>query len=186
MATSMLTIGSPLPAFEKLAEVSGQKVSSAQLADAKALVVVFSCNHCPYVQAYEDRMNAVQKVYADRGVRLVAVNSNDASQYPEDGFEEMVRRAHEKSFAFLYARDHDQSVARLFGATHTPEFFLFAPEPGESLPRLRYHGRMDDNHREPGAVTRRYLVEALEAVLAGTPVPQEETHSIGCTIKWKQ
>jgi len=185
MAPATLAIGAALPSFESLKDVSGQLVSSSSLEKSTVLVVVFSCNHCPYVQAYEERMSAFQRSYADRGVRLVAINANDAAAYPEDGFEQMVRLAGTKGFPFLYLRDEDQSVARRFGATHTPEFFLFAPDRSAAALRLRYHGRMDDNHRDPRAVTRQYLVEAAEAVLAGQPVPEEETYSIGCTIKWK-
>jgi len=185
MATATLSIGAALPSFENLKDVSGQLISSSTLGESTALVVVFSCNHCPYVQAYEERMSAFQRTYADRGVRLVAINANDAVAYPEDSYEQMVRAAREKGFPFLYLRDEDQSVARRFGATHTPEFFLFAPDRRAGALRLRYHGRMDDNHRDPRTVTRPYLVEAVEAVLAGSPVREEETYSIGCTIKWK-
>jgi len=185
MATSTLVIGSPMPAFARLPEVSGTAVDSTDLSRATALVVVFSCNHCPYVQAYEQRMNAFQRRYAERGVRLVAINANDATSYPEDSFEEMAHRAKQERFSFLYLRDEEQSVARSFGATHTPEFFLFAPDQGGVL-RLRYHGRMDDNHRDPAAVSHHYLSDAVDAVLQGREVTQKETHSIGCTIKWKQ
>jgi len=185
MATSTLVIGSPLPAFERLAEVSGTMVASADFSGAAALVVVFSCNHCPYVQAYEQRMNAFQRRYAGQNVRLIAINANDATSYPEDSFEEMVRRAEQETFSFLYLRDEEQTVARSFGATHTPEFFLFAPDQRGEL-RLRYHGRMDDNHRDPVAVAHHYLNEAVDAVLQGRAIMYEETHSIGCTIKWKQ
>jgi hypothetical protein len=96
-----------------------------------------------------------------------------------------VKRAKKRGFNFLYLRDEDQTVAEAYGATHTPEFFLFAPDAADTTPRLRYHGKMDDNYQNPAAVRERYLENALKAVLAGKPVPVAETHSIGCTIKWR-
>jgi peroxiredoxin len=185
MPDTRLRIRSPLPSFGPLRATDGRMVKSADFASAKALVVVFSCNHCPYVQAYEDRMIEFQRDYLPRGVTLVAINSNETVNYPDDDFDGMVRRAAQKKFNFPYLRDESQEVAALFDATHTPEFFVFGPLPGKEGLRLQYRGKMDDNHKEPTAVKRRYLQEAVEAVLAGTPVPEPETHSIGCTIKWK-
>jgi peroxiredoxin len=181
-----LSIGAPLPEFKNLPDVSGRQMSASDFSSAKVLVVVFSCNHCPYVQAYEDRMIALQREYGSKGVRLVAVNSNETEHYPEDNFEEMKTRAREKGFPFPYLRDDDQSVAEAFGATHTPEFFVFAAASSHARPSLRYHGKMDDNYQDPGAVGRRYVAAAVEAILAGKDPEEEETHSIGCTIKWKR
>lgn len=149
--------------------------------DAKALVVVFSCNHCPYVQAYEGRMIELQRDYEARGVRLIAINSNDAVNYPEDSFDEMKRRAQRLGFNFPYLRDESQQTARAYGATHTPHLFVFGPDR-----RLAYTGKLDDNWQEPSKVGRRYLREALDDILAGRPVREPETHAIGCTIKWKR
>lgn len=185
MASEVLSIGSPMPMFPALPGVDGKTCSSDDLANAKALVIVFSCNHCPYVQAYEERMIAFQSAFTPKGVRLVAINSNETANYPEDNFEEMARRAKKRGFNFTYLRDEDQRVAEAFGATHTPEFFVFAPRRGESAFRLVYHGRMDDNHQNAGAVRERYLQDAVEAALAGVPAVVPETHSIGCTIKWR-
>lgn len=180
-----LLIGSPIPEFKGLRGVDGNEHSVDEYRNAKALVVVFSCNHCPYVQAYEERMIAFAKQYESRGVQLVAINSNETQNYPEDNFDEMVKRARARGFPFPYLRDEDQSVAGAFDATHTPEFFLFAAAQGETVPKLRYRGKMDDNWRDPSGVQRRYLKEAVECVLAGRPVAEAETHSIGCTIKWR-
>ena len=181
-----LSIGAPLPEFKDLPDVAGGQMSASDVSSARVLVVVFSCNHCPYVQAYEDRMIALQREYGPKGVRLVAINSNETEHYPEDSVEEMKKRAREKGFPFPYLRDDDQSVAEAFGATHTPEFFVFGAAPGHARLSLRYHGKMDDNYQNPGAVKRHYVREAVDAILAGPDPEETETHSIGCTIKWKR
>jgi peroxiredoxin len=180
-----LSIGGPLPEFKDLPDVSGKRLSSSDFNAAKVLVVVFSCNHCPYVQAYEDRMISFQREYGSKGVRLVAINSNETEHHPDDDFAGMQKRAREKGFPFPYLRDDDQTVAESFGATHTPEFFVFAAASGHALPSLRYHGKMDDNYQNPGAVKKRFLQDAVDAILAGKEVGEKETHSIGCTIKWR-
>ncbi|MFM7840427.1 MAG: thioredoxin family protein, partial [Nitrospira sp.] len=147
--------------------------------DATALVVVFSCNHCPYVQAYESRLIDIQRDYAGRGVQVVAINSNDDVRYPEDGFEPMGERVKARGFNFPYLRDATQVVARAYGATHTPQLFVF-----DRARRLRYTGKIDDNWQCPNAVTRHFLREAIEAILAGRAPAEPQTHAIGCTIKW--
>ncbi|MEW6510140.1 MAG: thioredoxin family protein [Bacteroidota bacterium] len=168
-----------MPPFRNLPGVDGKSYSSGDFKD-KALVIVFSCNHCPYVQAYEDRMIAMHREYHPRGVALVAINSNEEKNYPEDSFDNMIKRAAQKGFPFPYVRDEDQKVADAFGATHTPQFFVF-----DAARKLRYSGKMDDNWKEPDRVNKTYLRDALEAVVAGKEVATPETFSIGCTIKWK-
>ncbi|MBI4546868.1 MAG: thioredoxin family protein [Ignavibacteriae bacterium] len=180
MKGTSLRIGDPIPEFTHLPGVDGKNYSSSQFQDKNILIIVFSCNHCPYVQAYEDRMIALQKDYASKGVQLVAINSNEIKNYPEDNFDEMVKRAKKKGFNFLYLRDEDQTVAEAFGATHTPQFFVF-----DRSRKLRYSGKMDDNWQNPQAVKENYLRDALDALLAGREVKLPETYSIGCTIKWK-
>ncbi len=160
--------------------VDGKTYSLKDFQDAKALVVIFSCNHCPYVVAYEQRMIDVQRDYAAQ-VRLVAINSNDDVNYPEDSFDKMVERAKQKGFNFPYLRDSSQAVAKAYGATHTPHLFVFGPDR-----TLAYTGKIDDNWEKPSAVKRRYLREALDDIVAGRPVREPETHAIGCTIKWKR
>ncbi len=177
---STITIGSDLPSFDRLKSVDGKLYDSESFSESPLLLVVFSCNHCPYVKAYEDRMIALTAAYESKGLAVVAINSNDDKNYPEDGYEEMKKRALEKKFNFPYVRDEDQSAAKAFGAMHTPEFFLFDAER-----KLRYHGRFDDNWREPDRVTRGYLREAIDALLDGREVGEPEAHAIGCTIKWK-
>jgi thiol-disulfide isomerase/thioredoxin len=184
MTDQFLPIGATIPDFSGLRGTDGKTYSLDSFSAAKVLVIVFSCNHCPYVQAYEDRMIAFQKKYGSKGVQLVAVNANEIRNYPEDNFDEMVKRATQKGFNFPYLRDENQDAATAFGATHTPEFFVCDTDT-DGKRRLRYHGKMDDNYQSPAKVTRRYLNDAVDAILAGEPVSEPQTHSIGCTIKWK-
>jgi peroxiredoxin len=160
--------------------VDGERYSLSQFEDQEAVAVIFSCNHCPYVQAWEDRMVGIQAEYAEKGVQLVAINPNDAKKYPSDSFEKMKERAAERGFNFPYLWDESQQVARRYGAERTPEIFLF-----DRSHRLRYHGPIDDNYDDPEAVREHYLRQALEAVLEGENPPTEEVPPVGCTIKWK-
>jgi len=189
MKGNKLNINDPMPEFKNLPGVDGKKYSSSDFKDANILIVVFSCNHCPYVKAYEDRMIALQKDYAGKRVQLIAINSNDEKNYPDDNFDEMVKRAKAKGFNFQYLRDADQQTAEAFGATHTPQFFVFSAEGGSASGgkqnrKLRYSGKMDDNWENPKAVKENYLRDALDALLTGKEVKVPETFSIGCTIKW--
>ena len=173
-----VSIGTEPPQFD-LPGVDGQRHSLDSYADAEVLVLVQSCNHCPYVQAWEDRLNAIARDYAERGVRVVAVNSNDAERYPEDSFEEMQARASSRGFVFDYLYDEPQDVARQLAAERTPEIFVYDRDR-----RLVYHGAIDDS-RDETAVSRRYLRDALDAVLAGEAPAVTETPPVGCTLKWK-
>ena len=175
----ILELGSKAPDF-KLPAVDGKSYTLESFKDAKALCVMFSCNHCPYVRAYEGRFVALQSELGPRGFQLVAVNSNDAASHPEDGFEAMAARAREKGFNFPYLRDESQDVAKAYGAVRTPHVFLF--DSGRSL---AYVGRVDDSWDKPEAVTRHELRDAVEDILAGKPVRLAETFAVGCTIKWK-
>jgi peroxiredoxin len=145
-----------------------------------AVVVIFSCNHCPYVRAWEDRLVQIQADYEAKGAQLVAINANDESKYPDDSFSKMKERAIEKKFNFPYLRDESQEVASAYGAQRTPEVFLF-----DKSGTLRYHGVVDDNYDEPAAVKRKYLRDALDAVLSGKVPLTAETMPVGCSIKWK-
>lgn len=146
---------------------------------ASMLVVFFTCNHCPYAQAYEERMQKFSQEYAGR-VEVVAINSNDAAQYPQDSFENMVKRAKEKKLFYSYLHDESQAIAKAYGGQCTPHFFVFDKER-----RLRYQGRFDDNWENPDAVQTTELKEAVEAVLNNEDVPLKVTSAIGCSIKWK-
>ena len=145
------------------------------------MIIIFSCNHCPYVQAYEGRIKQIQEDYKNQRVTVVAINSNDDVNYPDDSFENMKKRASEQKFNFLYLRDEDQSVARSYDATHTPEIFLFDKEQ-----KLTFHGKIDDNWQEPKKVQNQYLKNALDELLTGKEISVPETFTIGCTIKWKK
>lgn len=164
----------------KLIGVDDQHHSLAEYAGKQVVAVVFSCNHCPYVRAWEDRMVQIQTEYEGSGVQLIAINANDAVKYPDDGFDEMKKRAAEKHFNFPYLRDETQVVARAYGAERTPEVFLF-----DRSRVLRYHGVIDDNYDDPRAVRTRYLKDAIDSILAGREVVVAETKPVGCTIKWK-
>jgi peroxiredoxin len=160
--------------------VDGRAYSLDSFADKKAVVVVFSCNHCPYVQAYENRMVQIQSDYHGKGATLVAINSNDETGYPEDSFLNMVSRAEEKGFNFPYLRDESQEIARLYGALCTPHCFAF-----DSNRILQYKGRIDDNWRNPNEVKTHDLRNALDAILTNRTPPVRETRPYGCSIKWK-
>lgn len=175
-----MPIGRIAPDFANLPGVDGKKHSLSDYKTKKALVVFFSCNHCPYVQAYEDRIMDLQRATAGQGVQFIAINSNDAVTYPDDNFDNMVKRAKQRNFNFVYLRDDSQDVARAYGATHTPHLFLFDAER-----KLRYTGKIDDNWQDPSRVTRSYLREAIDAVLQGKDPAEPTTFAIGCTIKWK-
>jgi len=179
MAADTLTIGSGLPDFI-LPGVDGNFYSPKSFAEREALIIIFSCNHCPYVKAYQERIKEIQSDYEAKAVSVIAINSNDEINYPEDSFEDMKIRAAEEKFNFPYLRDEDQEVAEAFGATHTPEIFVF-----DKARELIYHGKIDDNWKEPGKVVNHYLRNALNELLEGKEISVPETFSIGCTIKWK-
>lgn len=171
-------LGTPCPGFT-LPAVNGL---SLRLDDIRTpgLLVVFMCNHCPYVQAVDDRINDLAKAFRGR-CTVVGIASNDALAYPEDGFAAMGERALEKGFVFPYLYDETQEVARAFGAVCTPDFFLYGADR-----RLAYRGRLDDSWKDPAKVTREDLRLAIEAVLAGHEVVQPQIPSLGCSIKWKR
>lgn len=173
-----IALATEAPTFD-LPGVDGRQHSLGDYEDRPALAVVWSCNHCPYVQAWEGRMIELQREFGDRGFGLVAINSNDADAYPEDSFEAMQARAEEQGFNFDYLYDEDQSVLNAYGAERTPEVFLF-----DGDRRLVYHGAIDDS-RDEDAVSQQYLRAALDAVLSGREPAVSETPPVGCTVKWK-
>ena len=160
-----LTLDSHVIPFA-LGGTDGAMHRTEDYAGAPVFGVIFHCNHCPYAQAWEDRLIAVQREYAGRGVRFVLINANDPA------------RAVEKHFPFPYLYDETQEVARAYGATRTPEIFLF-----DAAGVLRYHGAPDDNYEDPAAAQRHYLRDAVEALLAGRTPPVAQTKPVGCTIK---
>ncbi len=174
-----LEIGQQAPDFD-LPGVDGKKYSLANFKEAPVLIVVFSCNHCPYVVGSEDRMIRLANDFSGRGVKMVAINSNETEQHPGDSFDHMVTRAREKKFPFPYLRDESQDVALAYGALRTPHFYVF-----DAQRRLRYTGRMDNNPKSATLATTHELRDALEAIVAGRKPPIEMTNPIGCNVKWK-
>jgi peroxiredoxin len=179
LASAKLKIGSKAPSFN-LMGTDGKFYSLESFNDKKILIIIFSCNHCPYVQAYENRIKAIQKDYADRSLKVIAINSNDDLKYPEDSFDEMKKRAKEKDFNFLYLRDEEQTAAYDYGATHTPQVFLF-----DEMRKLVYEGKIDDYWQEENLVKNKYLRNAIDELIENKEISVPETFSIGCTIKWK-
>jgi peroxiredoxin len=177
MMVPTLELGAPAPGFD-LPGVDNRRHSLASYSDKPVLVVIFSCNHCPYVKDYETRMVSIQKDYATKGVQLVAINSNDDKAYPEDNFTEMVKRSKERGFNFPYLRDETQEVVEAYGGVCTPHVFAF-----DSKRLLRYRGRIDDS-RDPSKVTRPDLRNALDDMAAGRSVRVPDTKPFGCSIKW--
>jgi glutathione peroxidase-family protein len=167
-----------------LKSTSGEMVSLASFKDAKGFIIVFTCNHCPFSVAYEDRIIALQAKYKAKGFPVVAINSNNKDVVPEDSYEEMIKRAAEKKFNFSYLYDSTQDIARQFGAARTPHVFIV--EKQKSNLKLKYIGAIDDNTDEPEVVTKKYVESAVDEILAGKEVSTPMTKAIGCTIKWSK
>jgi peroxiredoxin len=174
-----LHAGDRAPSFE-LPGVDGKTWRLEDFAAAPVLAVTFTCNHCPYAQAWEGRLIALQREFADRGVRFVLINPNETEGHPEDRFERMVARAREKGYPFPYLRDDPQDTARAYGALVTPHPFVF-----DAQRRLVFQGPVDDNHQRPELVTRRPLRDAIDATLAGRAVRPAELPVLGCSVKWR-
>ncbi|MCX7895206.1 MAG: thioredoxin family protein [Thermoanaerobaculum sp.] len=176
--------GEALPASVtnvKMKGVDGKEITLKELAGPKGLLVIFSCNHCPWVKAWQGRMVALGNEYSKKGVGVVAINSNDPVAYPDDDFDHMVAQAKEHGYQFAYVVDATSDVARAFGATRTPEVFLF-----DAQGKLVYHGAIDDNAEKPQEVKKTYLADALQALVEGKPVPVAETKALGCSIKFRK
>jgi peroxiredoxin len=171
-----LALGAPAPNFEALIGVDDQKHSLADYQDAPLLLVVFTCNHCPVAQAYEDRLIALQKDYADKGLKLVAINVNNI---PDDRLDAMKKRAKEKNFNFPYLYDSTQKTGHAYGATVTPHVFLFDKDR-----KLVYRGAIDDN-MDATAMKTPHLRNAIDAVLAGKKPAEETTKQFGCGIRYE-
>ena len=178
--STMLPLGTPAPDF-RLMNVDGREVGLSDFANAPATLVMFICNHCPFVMHVADELARLGQEYMGRGVAVIAINSNDASQYPADSPERMVSEAENRGYTFPYLYDETQEVAQAYHAACTPDFFLF-----DRNKRLFYRGQLDDSRPDSGIpVTGRDLRLALDAVLAGEDPPQNQRASLGCNIKWK-
>ena len=177
----MLTLGTRLPEFTLTDTVTGRPVSPADFADRDALLVMFICNHCPYVKHVLTEIGSVAGDYLPKNVGVVAISSNDVDAYPADAPDEMRKLARSQGWTFPYVFDETQEVARAFQAACTPDFYVF-----DRSRRLVYRGQLDDGRPSNDVpVTGRDLRAALDAVLAGAEVPAEQKPSIGCNIKWK-
>jgi peroxiredoxin len=174
-----LNIGDKAPSTTvKMKNVDGSAVSIADVAGKQGTLVVFSCNHCPFVKAWQGRIASVGNTAKAKGVGVIVINSNDPTDYPEDGYAEMQKRSQELGFAFPYVVDATSDVARSFGATRTPEAFLFDKDG-----KLVYHGAIDDS-KEADQVSKHFLQDAVDAAVAGKAVPVAETKFVGCGIKY--
>lgn len=164
--------------------VDKKMVSLTGLEDNKGAIVIFTCNHCPFSVAYEDRIIALHKEFASKGYPVVAINPNDSKEVPEDSFKNMIRRAKEKQFPFVYLHDATQQTARTFGAVRTPHVYLLSKNNNQY--RVEYIGAIDNNSHEPELVTEKYVEKAIEELLAGKEITVKSTKAIGCSIKWKK
>jgi len=164
----------------KLKNVDGKMVSLADYKNAKGFILIFDCNTCPYSKAYNERIIALNKKYSAAGYPVLAINPNDPSKSSGDSFGEMVKLAKKKGYDFPYLADESQSVAKSFGATNTPHAFVLTKEL-----KIAYIGAIDDNARKAEGVTKKYVEEAVDALIAGKAVSTTKTKAIGCGIKWK-
>lgn len=181
-ATEPLALGSAIPmADARLKNIDGREIAVADLAGKKGTLVVFTCNACPWVKKWENRIAAIGNAAQKRGIGVVAINANDPGVNAGDSYEEMVKRAKKLGLKFPYAMDGTSAVAVAYGATRTPEAFLF-----DASGKLVYHGTIDDNANDARSVKQAYLRQAVDAVVAGKAVPTAQTKSLGCAIKFRK
>lgn len=177
----VLSMGAAIPMSDvKMKSVDGKELTLADVKKPAGTLVVFTCNHCPFAKMWETRIVELGNTYAAKGIGVVAVNANDPEVAADDSYDKMIERAKERGMQFPYVVDATSNVARAFGASRTPEAFLF-----DANGKLIYHGAIDDNGQEPEKVTNTYLKNALDAVVGGKDVPVKETKSIGCGIKFR-
>jgi len=178
--STMVDLGTPAPDF-RLPDTEGRLVTRDSFAAAPGLLVVFLCNHCPFVIHIRDELARFARQYQERGLAIVGINANDAASYPEDSPEKMAAEKAKVGYTFPYLFDETQEVAKAYRAACTPDFFLF-----DAQRRLVYRGQFDDSRPENGKpVSGADLRAAADAVLAARPVPADQKPSIGCNIKWK-
>lgn len=167
-----------------LKNIDGKMISLAHYSDAKGVIVVFTCNHCPFAKAYESRIIDLHKTFAAKGYPVVAINPNDPAAYPEDSFENMVKRAKEKSYPFAYVMDETQDIAKSYGATRTPHVFLL--KKNASKFEVAYIGAIDDNSENASAVKEKYVEQVIASLVGGKTPTVTMTKAVGCGIKWKK
>jgi peroxiredoxin len=180
-APHSLALGSTAPMADvKMKTADGKEIAIADVAGKKGTLVVFTCNGCPYAKAWQTRIATIGNAATKRGLGVIAINANDPDVNSEDSFDGMVVRAKMLGIKYPYAMDETSNIARAFGATRTPEVFLF-----DAAGKLVYHGTVDDNAHDASAVKQPYLRRAVDAVVAGKSVPVGETKAIGCGIKFR-
>ena len=176
----MLPLRTSAASFQ-LPGVDSKTYSLESFSDKNVLVIIFMCNHCPYVKAVLQRLIALQAETAHQGVQLIGINSNDVDRYPDDSMENMQKIKKEKGINFPYLLDVSQEMAKTYDAVCTPDIYVYGTER-----KLMYRGRIDDNWEHEEKVTQRNLKEAVDCIVAGKKVPDKQISSIGCSIKWKQ
>ena len=176
----MVPLGTPAVSFQ-LPGVNSRVYSLESFADKSVLVIIFMCNHCPYVKAVLQRLIDLQKETAYQGVQLVGINSNDAERYPDDSLENMQKISKEKNINFPYLFDASQQTAKAYDAVCTPDIYVYGSER-----KLAYRGRIDDDWEHEEKVTQQNLKVALDCIIAGKETPSEQIPSMGCSIKWKE
>ncbi len=164
-----------------LKNINGKKVSLKDFKSAKGFIVVFTCNHCPYAQAYEDRVLALDKKFKAKGYPIIAINPNNPDKVAEDSFENMQKRAKEKKYSFPYLLDEGQKIYPQYGATKTPHVYVLQKTANGNV--VKYIGAIDDNYEDGKLAKKHYVEDAVNALLAGKEVPVKETKAIGCSIK---
>jgi peroxiredoxin len=167
-----------------LMNINGEKIAMADYTDANGFIVIFTCNHCPYSVAYEDRIIALDRKFSSEGFPVIAINPNDAEKYPSDSFEGMKTRASEKGFTFPYLHDETQEIAKKYGALRTPHVFLLERQMSGDLV-VKYIGAIDDKPYSPDEVEERFLENAVKALQEGNDPNPNFVKAIGCSIKWK-
>lgn len=167
-----------------LKSTDGTMKSLAAYPESKGFIVVFTCNHCPFSIAYEDRLIGIHNRFSPLGFPVVAINPNDVATVPEDSYEKMIERSNEKKFPFVYLHDESQAVARRFGAMRTPHVYVVQKTQKGLI--VKYIGAIDDNADDAAAVKKQYLYDAMGAILAGKDPELNFTKAIGCSIKWKK
>lgn len=167
----------------KLKNVDGKMVSLSDYRDQKGVILIFDCNTCPYSKAYNQRIIDLHEKYSPKGFPVVTINANDPKMSPGDSFEEMVKRAENKGYTFPYLVDESQEVARAFGATNTPHVFLLSKSGSDFI--VGYIGAIDNNSRNASSADKRYVENAIGAILEGKQVPVKKTKAVGCGIKYR-
>lgn len=167
-----------------LKNVSGSEISLAGIENARGFIVVFMCNTCPVVKAYEDRIIDLNKKFSAKGYPVVAINSNDKIISPGDSYDDMKKTARNKGYEFEYLYDESQDVTRRFGATNTPHVYVLSKRDGKL--KVEYVGAIDNNSDDPANADKKYVEDALNSLLKSTPVAVVQTKAVGCSIKWKK